>query len=100
MAVARVAGELQLENGQQRHEPRRALAGAEFIEPRHQIRAENDRLAASSESRSRRSRSVAAELQAIGGLGQMVAPPSNEVAQALIRQGLALPNGEVRVLDG
>ena len=95
----RVAGEQQLEGGQQQREERGSLAPRQPVQPlrRRRVQREGDRRAA--EALRRRARPVRGQLQHGGRAGQPLLPERELPLQQRAAQPLALPEREVGVLD-
>ncbi len=98
--LSRVAGQDDLESGDQRHEERGALLAAHCVERVDQLTREHPFDPCALEALHQRTRKVRGELQLQRRSGQIRAPPVELGVERLALEPLALPDGEVGVLDG
>jgi hypothetical protein len=96
--LARVAVQQRLERGQQRGEQRRSGAAAEALEPLDERGVEVERAALARVARERRPRMVGRQVEE-GGARQPLPPVLQVAGQGRVVEVLALPGGEVAVLQ-
>ncbi|GMU11133.1 hypothetical protein ASNO1_73870 [Corallococcus caeni] len=98
VVLAGVAGEEQLEGGEQQHEGRGALPLGEAPQRVRQLRREVHGHRGAAPGLDGRTRAVRGQLQRGRRTGQLALPVAELRVQRLALQPLALPEGEVRVL--
>ncbi len=98
--LPRVPVHQRLERGQQRHEEGGPLLLADLLERAREGDREGDELAGASVRLLGRARPVGGQLQRRGQGAQVLLPERQLRAQPLALHALALPDGEVGVLDG
>ncbi len=88
------------EAGQQRHEERRLMAAGERLKLRERRRIHEEGPPGSPRAADRLPRVVGRQLQDRRHAGQPAAPPAELRLQTRAGQPAALPDGEIRILDG
>ncbi len=99
VVLPREAVEKRVEGSEERHEDGRALAAAELGEGASEPTAERDEVMRAPVALHRRSGAVGRQAEPCRGILQLLAPVGDEGVEQLPLQALALPHGEVRVLD-
>jgi hypothetical protein len=98
--LARVAAEQPIEGGEQGHEEGRPLPLGQGLEAGGQLPGKEQRHRAAPGAQHRRPRTVGRQVQDLGSTGEPLPPPGDLALEELPGQPLALPQREVRVLDG
>ncbi len=95
-----VAGQQQVEGGQQRHVQRDALSLAQLAQRRGQLGRQGEDAGGAAVGARCRTRLVGGQLQQLRNAVELLAPPAELALEHFAFQPLALPGREVRVLEG
>ncbi len=99
VVLSGVAGEEDVEGGQQHHEGSHTLAAAEGAKRGGEVRAEAHGEVGAVSGLDRRTGPVGGQLQGLRSAGEVLSPPGDLLGQGFVAQPAALPGGVVGVLE-